>query len=345
MNAAENTALATDAKQGDAMLDDLLSSLDTGADPLAAAGGIDHIIATDAAAGVPGMNDLMNDLTNLDDALLETIEGGTDAGVIEAKGADTVITDPVEEIIDDAAIGVSAPDAVPETAPTKSKKGAAKKSGAKKGGKKTTTVPPGYGSDSKEEQQPDAGMIETKGEGDDAPAPAAVPEAPKEPKPLRATSVTHKPGDLLVAKLGTDNAAALLIFDDRHDGEQIQEAHADFIAKMNLGRNESGAIADKVQDKAIMLFTWLAKGGALNEVMRRTFEVLHKDGQITGGAKGNLHLSLLAKPYSPGTAASQGNQMFMLLPLLQITLKEKGRMIPNPHSPLLAMINAGLGLK
>jgi hypothetical protein len=79
--------------------------------------------------------------------------------------------------------------------------------------------------------------------------------------------------------------------------------------------------------------------------MRRTFTVLHRDGQITGGMKGNLHLELLAKPYSSGTAASQGNQMFMLLPLIGVCLKEKGKMVPNPHSPLLAMINAGLGLK
>jgi hypothetical protein len=342
MNAAENTIVATDVNAGDAMLDDLLSSLDAGG------ASIESVIATDAAAGVPGMVNLVNDiaalagndpLAGLDDSILETIEGDN-AGTIEAKGAD-VSVDPVDEIIEGAIDAVAAAPAEPET-PVKAKKG-----GAKKGGKKKTTVPAGYGSDGEEAKQPDAGAIEAKGEdAPDAGPEDAAPPAAAEPKAPRVSSITHKPGDLLIAKLGTDNAAALLVFDDRHDGEQIQAEHAEFIHKMNItSSNAEGYIADKVRDKILMFFVWLKNGGQLNEVMKRAITVLHQDGKITTGAKGNLYTNLLSKPYSTGTAASQSNQMQMMLPILGMTLKSKGEMTPNPHSPLLQMAYAGLGLK
>jgi hypothetical protein len=92
------------------------------------------------------------------------------------------------------------------------------------------------------------------------------------------------------------------------------------------------------------LFGWLKNGGTLNEVMRRAFVEMAKDGCLTSGKNGNLHATLLAKPYSGPTAASQGNQIFMLFPALKIAIKEKGKLIPNPDSLLLAKVNSLLGL-
>lgn len=168
------------------------------------------------------------------------------------------------------------------------------------------------------------------------------PAAPKEPKALRATSVTHKPGDLLVAKLGAKatDFLTLRLSDAELNEEGMQQRRADFIARMN----DSEGVADKVREKIIMLLTWMSKGGALNEVMRRTFTLMHADGELTSGDKGNLQLDLLAKPYSIGTSRSQANQMFCALPELGICLKEKGKMVPNPDSALLPAINAMLGL-
>jgi hypothetical protein len=163
--------------------------------------------------------------------------------------------------------------------------------------------------------------------------------APKEPKATRPTSVTHKPGDLLLAKLGT-KAGDYLIFSA--DPAENETKVADFIARMN----DREAIAEKVREKIIMLMTWMAGGGTgtLNEVLRRTFTVLSKDGTLTSGDKGNLQQDLLAKPYSMGTARSQANQMFMALPELGLTIKSKGTMTPNPDSIMLQAINAQLGL-
>jgi len=169
---------------------------------------------------------------------------------------------------------------------------------------------------------------------------AKAPKEPKEPKAPRITSITHKPGDRLVALLGDKSHLHFFMSDSAEANEVRVNSFVDAM-------NTRDAIADKVKDKAIMLFTWLKseKGAdSLNEVMKRAFEVLKKDGELTSGKNGNLQSNLLAKPYSPGTAASQANQMFMLFPLLGITQREKGKMVANPDSTVLTVVNARLGL-
>ncbi len=169
---------------------------------------------------------------------------------------------------------------------------------------------------------------------------AKAPKEPKEPKAPRVTSITHKPGDRLLALLGGNKA--LLTF-SKDDDTIAAESRADqFIEAMN----DRDAIADKVKDKAIMLLTWIASGkdvGALNEVLLRTFKVLFEQGELTSGKNGNLQTNLLAKPYSPGTAASQANQMFMLMPILGVTMREKGRMVLNPSSIIGEAMKVKLG--
>lgn len=163
---------------------------------------------------------------------------------------------------------------------------------------------------------------------------------PKEAKPPRVTSITHKPGDRLVAMLG---GKAALVFSKSDDTIAAETRAEKFIEDMN----DRDAIADKVKDKAIMLLTWIVSGkdvSALNEVLRRSFEVLFRDGELTSGKNGNLQSNLLSKPYSMGTAASQANQMFMLFPILGITVREKGRMIANPDSTLVEAMRLKMGL-
>jgi hypothetical protein len=103
-----------------------------------------------------------------------------------------------------------------------------------------------------------------------------------------------------------------------------------------------GDAAKKVGEKAIMLLTGKA---ATQEVLKRTFTVLARDGFLSSGDKGNLVVDLLAKPYSIGTARSQSNQMFALLPMLNIATKaSKGVFVPNANSTVLANTLAVLGL-
>ena len=162
----------------------------------------------------------------------------------------------------------------------------------------------------------------------------------KEPKAPRVTSITHKPGDRLVALLGGKDA---LVFSKSDDTIAAERRAEKFIEDMN----DRDAIADKVKDKAIMLLTWIVSGkdtSALNEVLRRSFEVLFKDGELTSGKNGNLQSNLLSKPYSPGTAASQANQMFMLFPILGITVREKGKMALNPDSTIVEAMKLKMGI-
>lgn len=174
----------------------------------------------------------------------------------------------------------------------------------------------------------------------------AAPEKPKKaakPKAApRPTSSTHRPGALLRHKLG-EKAGDFLTFslaDGALSPEDLAVKQQQFIDRMDA----LDEIADKVRDKISMFLVWMAKGGELNEVLKRAITVLHTDGCLTSGDKGNLQLNLLAKPYSMGTARSQANQMFMALPELGLCIKEKGRMVPNPDSALLPMAYAQLGL-
>lgn len=172
-----------------------------------------------------------------------------------------------------------------------------------------------------------------------SPTKAKKAKAPKAPKTPRVTSITHKPGDRLLAVLGGDKA--WLGFNKSDDTIAAEKRAEQFIEDMNA----NDVIADKVREKAIMLIGWMASGkdtSALNEVLLRTFRVLFKDGELTSGKNGNLQLDLLSKPYSPGTAASQANQMFMLLPILGITVREKGKMIANPESAIVEVMKLKL---
>ena len=188
---------------------------------------------------------------------------------------------------------------------------------------------------------PDAALAPLPNADDVAAEPKKKREAKKkEPKEPRPTSVTHKPGDLMMAKLG-ENARDFLVFDMSDvelDADALTAKQDAFVERMN----DPNAIADKVREKAVMLLTWMKTGGKMNEVMRRAFTVLVNDGQLTSGDKGNLQQNLLAKPYSLGTARSQANQMFMLFPELGITKKEKGRMVPNENSTILMKVRGAL---
>lgn len=171
-----------------------------------------------------------------------------------------------------------------------------------------------------------------------AAAKAAAAAKPKEVKPPRVTYVGHTTSEVLVAKLGTQAADILLL-----EAADTLLAPDDLKAKQDVLLSDIDRLAKKVGEKAVMLFGTIRNGGKLNEVMKRAFEVLVRDGELTSGKKGNLYASLSEK-YSPGTSDSQSNQCFMLFPALSITVKEKGKMVANPNSLILMKMKADLSL-
>lgn len=178
--------------------------------------------------------------------------------------------------------------------------------------------------------------------------PEAAPETEKkakkekEPKAYVPRYTNAKKSEVLQHKLG-ENAAEFLVLevtDAALDADGLKAKMDEVLASIDECSQK------KVQEKAVMLFSWFKRGGALNEVMRRTFEILARDGEITSGDKGNLHQHLLAKPYSIGTARAQAGQMMAMLPMLKIAEKtDKGRLVANPNSIIFMKAKAELGLQ
>lgn len=175
-----------------------------------------------------------------------------------------------------------------------------------------------------------------------------APKAPKEPKAPAVTYINGKASDVLAARVGNVNEMLLLEAADLElSAEELEAKQRDLLDMLNA-RPRTGSESStqkKVAEKVVMLFTWMKKGGTLNEVMRRTFTVLARDGHIISGDKGNLHAELLSKPYSVGTCRAQAGQMMAMLPMLKIANKsEKGRLEVNPDSLIFAKVKADLGL-
>lgn len=178
---------------------------------------------------------------------------------------------------------------------------------------------------------------------------AKAPKAPKEPKAPRITYVGHKASEVLKARLGekANEMLVLEVEDATLSPAELEAKQSELLALLNKrpGTGEGGSTQKKVAEKVVMLFGWLKNGGSLNTVLDITFRTLIKDGEIQSGEKGNLWQALLAKPYSKGTANAQGGQMMAMLPMLKIATKtEKGKLVANPNSLILAAVKAQLGL-
>ena len=103
----------------------------------------------------------------------------------------------------------------------------------------------------------------------------------------------------------------------------------------------------KVQNRMTQLLEYCAgKQSKLNEVIARAFKMLHKDGFITVGEKGNLHQDLLAKPYSPAAARAMGNNTLAAMRDFAVIQKDaEGRYVANPESLILMKVSSMLDLK
>lgn len=162
---------------------------------------------------------------------------------------------------------------------------------------------------------------------------------PKKPAEPRVSYVTHSKSEVLKHKLG-DNAGDYMLLEvpeGEPDAAELQAKVDEVLASIDACGQK------KVQEKCVILFSWMKNGGTLNEVMKRAFKVLARDGEITTGDKGNLIGELLSKPYSPGTARAQAGQIVSLFPMLKITTKEKGKLVANPNSMILMKAKTDFG--
>lgn len=175
--------------------------------------------------------------------------------------------------------------------------------------------------------------------------------AAKKPSTARTTYTNSKASEVLKARLNGDVSSDLILElgDLELSPEELQSKQSALLDILNVRPHQSkdASTQKKVAEKVVMLFGYLKNGGNLNEVLRRTFTVLAKDGYVQMGKTGNLFLNLLEKPYSVGTANAQGGQMLQMLPLLKIALPDpsnKGRLVVNPNSVIFARMVTLLGL-
>lgn len=181
-------------------------------------------------------------------------------------------------------------------------------------------------------------------------APVAAPvaaEPAQKPAPaprivfaLKSQKIAHKLGE---------KAREFLIMDERDESlsdAELEKKQAELLSTVDK-------MAVKVGEKATMLFGYLRNGGKLNEIMRRAFVLLCKDGHLSTGDKGNLIGDFLntspvvpgVRPYSIGTARSQATQIFQLFPALGIcNEREAGKLTLNEHSTILKKMKAELGI-
>lgn len=170
----------------------------------------------------------------------------------------------------------------------------------------------------------------------------AKPKAEKPPKEPKAPRVYYADKvDRIVARLGDKlgDFMVLEVADAALEGEALKAKQDETLAILR-------GMSVKVKNRASLLLDYAAgKTGSLNEVITRAFKVLAADGKLETGDKGNLHLNLLAKPYSQGAASAMGRNTINLMAALKVINKtDKGVFVANPESLLLSIVNGKLGI-
>jgi len=169
-----------------------------------------------------------------------------------------------------------------------------------------------------------------------AAAPAAEEAAAvTTPKAARAPRVHYQnKTDRIKARLGANlgDYLVLEIADASLEGDALKAKQDETLAVID-------AMSVKVKNRASLLMDFLSgKTAKPNEILKRALDVLAADGKITTGDKGNLHLNLLAKPYSVSAARAMGrNTLTVMEKTKMIVAGTKGEFLPNPQSLFLAM--------
>ena len=273
------------------------------------------------------------------DSLLAEVEREEQESGKKVAGSNSVTGDEVIEPVTTPA-GVDLDEGEQQdAAPVATKKAASKKTAGKKAQDKKPKGKPEVKADGEGEQSDAAAadvdaMISNGMQSVEAQDKKAD-KKPAEPPKRRVTYVGNRRSTVLADRAG-DQLAKLMILE--HADAELSDDDLK-VKRDEFMRHLDTQVAKKVAEKCVMLMKDLAAGKVVkNEVMATAFRLLKTDGKLTSGDQGNLQQALIKK-YSLGTARSQANQMFTLFPLLKITSKEKGLMVPNLKSTILELVN------
>lgn len=186
-------------------------------------------------------------------------------------------------------------------------------------------------------------VVETKAEKPKKEKKAKAPKEPKPPKAPKAPAVrkhyaskTERVTDKLGESLG--DYMVLEISDAALVGDDLK-------AKQQETLDTLKDASVKVQNRMTFLIEFAAgKSAKLNDIATKALQLLKKDGKITTGESGNLHLALVEKYQKHSALAMGGNTINAMKSLKMIVQGEKGEYVANPGSLYLATINPMIGL-
>ena len=163
---------------------------------------------------------------------------------------------------------------------------------------------------------------------------AKEPKAPATPR-KHYTDKTERLKDKLGA--GLSEYSVLTLADAGVNEEELQKVMA---ATMEIIRTMNR----KEQNWSVKFIEFLAgKKSSISEVTGTILKLLHTDGHITTGNDGNVFKTLVARPYSPGSArAMGGNNVGFMKDLKMVIADGKGKFVANPDSLLLMKANSML---
>jgi len=161
-------------------------------------------------------------------------------------------------------------------------------------------------------------------------ATVAAPRAAKikAPKVARAARVVFsKKSEAILAKLGTNPADAFVL--ETTDADLSTD---DLKVKMDDTLAKIDTLAKKVQDKVVNIFAVVAGKSRLSGYTKIVVDALVEKGELTSK---EAFEALAERGYKIGTARSQSNQMFTVLPILGIAVRDGKSLKVNPNSTLI----------
>lgn len=156
----------------------------------------------------------------------------------------------------------------------------------------------------------------------------------KAEKPPRVTLTGAKNSVVIMSKLGENPNQFFIVEakDDELDADGLEAKRDEMLAIVDK-------MAKKVGEKAVNLYSFMSGHAKLSVYTEHALNFLFAKGECTAKELiEHLHSGAAGKPYSLGTARSQGHQMFQLLPALKIATLDGKTMKVNADSVYAATV-------
>lgn len=176
-----------------------------------------------------------------------------------------------------------------------------------------------------------ATMMEDAAEAETVTMSGPKARAPKAPKVARAPKIVFSSkSEAILHKLGANPSDAFIL--ETTDAALTAD---ELSAKMDSTLAKIDTLAKKVQDKVVNVFAVVAGKARLSGYTKIVVDALIEKGSLSSKEASD---ALETRGYKNGTARAQSNQMFTVLPLLGIAIREGKSLKVNPESTLVEVL-------